>query len=179
MVKFIPNTDRTTLVKLFNAFGFKEGAEIGVANGDYSDVICRENPNVKLFCIDSWIKYDGYNDKAPDTFADSEQIAREKLSKYNCVFVKKFSMDALEDFEDESLDFVYIDANHSYKSVLEDITEWSKKVKKGGIVSGHDYDEIKPALEEYGKDYFVLGRNEKTEGERRKSSRSWFFIKGE
>ena len=48
-------------------------------------------------------------------------------------------MDAVKDFKDESLDFVYIDANHGYESTKEDIREWSKKVKKGGIVSGHDY----------------------------------------
>src|SRR6266496_4362330 len=42
-------------------------------------------------------------------------------------------------FNDNSLDFVFIDGNHSYDYVLEDITEWTKKVKPGGIIAGHDY----------------------------------------
>ena len=178
MVKFIPNMDRVTLAKMFSTFALT-GAEIGVANGDYSDAICQENPNVKLFCIDSWIKYEGYNDKAPDNFEESERMAKEKLAKYNCIFIKKFSMDAIKDFDDESLDFVYIDANHNFKYILEDITEWSKKVRKGGIVAGHDYDwgGIQQALESYKQNYFVLGRDEKIPGEIRESSRSWFYIK--
>jgi hypothetical protein len=57
----------------------------------------------------------------------------------NVHIVKKFSMDALEDFEDESLDFVYIDANHEWPYVTNDIYYWSQKVRSGGIVSGHDY----------------------------------------
>ncbi len=48
-------------------------------------------------------------------------------------------MDALEDFEDNSLDFVYIDGDHNFKHISEDIYEWTKKVRSGGIVSGHDY----------------------------------------
>ena len=42
-------------------------------------------------------------------------------------------------FNDGYLDFVFIDSNHDYKYVKEDIKEWSKKVRKGGIVSGHEY----------------------------------------
>jgi len=48
-------------------------------------------------------------------------------------------MDAVGDVADESLDFVFIDADHKYVSVCDDIREWSKKVRIGGIVSGHDY----------------------------------------
>ena len=48
-------------------------------------------------------------------------------------------MEALKDFNDNSLDFVFIDGNHTFEYVVEDIAQWSKKVKVGGIVSGHDY----------------------------------------
>ena len=48
-------------------------------------------------------------------------------------------MDAVKTFEDGSLDFVFIDGNHAFEYVTEDIAEWSKKVRKGGIISGHDY----------------------------------------
>jgi glycosyltransferase involved in cell wall biosynthesis len=48
-------------------------------------------------------------------------------------------MQAVTDFADESLDFVYIDGNHQLKYVVEDIVEWTKKIKKGGIIAGHDY----------------------------------------
>ena len=48
-------------------------------------------------------------------------------------------MAALDDFEDNSLDFVYIDANHFFGYVAMDLMQWSKKVRKGGIIAGHDY----------------------------------------
>ena len=63
-------------------------------------------------------------------------------------------MDAVKDFADRSLDFVYIDANHEPQFVEEDIREWSKKVKVGGIVSGHDYAlRLAKVVDEYIKDH--------------------------
>lgn len=52
-------------------------------------------------------------------------------------------MDAVQEFDNESLDFVYIDANHEFQAVTNDIAEWSKKVRVGGIVSGHDFTRYK------------------------------------
>jgi hypothetical protein len=49
------------------------------------------------------------------------------------------SQDALADVPDMSLDWVFIDGNHSYEYVKEDIPGWTSKVKLGGIVSGHDF----------------------------------------
>jgi predicted O-methyltransferase YrrM len=53
--------------------------------------------------------------------------------------------------EDKSLDFVYIDANHTYQAVKEDIRLWYPKVKSGGLIMGHDYL----------PDYFYEGKTEK------------------
>jgi predicted O-methyltransferase YrrM len=44
--------------------------------------------------------------------------------------------------EDKSLDFIYIDGNHQYSSVKEDIQVWYNKIKPGGIISGHDFNWI-------------------------------------
>ena len=103
-------------------------------------------------------------------------------------------MDAVNRFEDNSLDFVYIDANHTEPFVTQDITEWSKKVRPGGVVSGHDYysgskdnrgtrffDVIK-ATHKYTKDnnikpWFVLGLGERLPGLVKDRSRSWFWVK--
>jgi hypothetical protein len=57
----------------------------------------------------------------------------------NFKILKEYSCDAVNKFDDSSLDFVYIDANHTSAQVLDDITNWSKKVRLGGIVAGHDY----------------------------------------
>jgi predicted O-methyltransferase YrrM len=66
--------------------------------------------------------------------------AKKRLGKYPEVrIVREYSMDAVKKYPDESLDFVYIDANHAFPYVAEDIFYWEKKVRPGGIVSGHDY----------------------------------------
>jgi predicted O-methyltransferase YrrM len=119
--------NRLELVEYFRKLGFKYGAEVGVRYGRYSEILCQNIPGLKLLCIDIW--------RGRDTF----QTAKDRLSRYNTVLIQKSSMDAVKDIPDESLDFVFIDANHSYDSVKEDIREWTRKVRKGGIVSGHDY----------------------------------------
>jgi len=153
--------NRTELAQYFNELGFKTGAEIGVAQGFYSEVLCQQIPGVKLYCIDPWLHYQEYSDFAKEsTFRTMEQEARDRLGKYGCVIVKKFSSDAVKDFADESLDFVFIDGNHAYKYVKEDIELWTPKVRKGGIVSGHDYYKTKAgnvgvitAVDEYIKEH--------------------------
>ena len=133
-------SSRVELAKHFNRLGFKKGAEIGVASGDYSEILCQSIPDLKLFCIDSWEKYkDERRMQRAHQHATNYEFAKKRLAKYDTTVIKAFSMDAVKNFADGSLDFVYIDGNHAFDYVMEDIIEWSKKVRKGGIVSGHDY----------------------------------------
>jgi predicted O-methyltransferase YrrM len=119
-----------------------------------------------------------------------------RLARYNCEIIRKTSMDAVKDFVDNSLDFVYIDGNHKFEYVVNDLAEWSKKVRPGGIVSGHDW--IKMALSSTTKNndpievqaavrgfidayrirpLFILGTNAVVEGQLRDKVRSWFWVK--
>lgn len=136
----IPDIGRNGLAKLFHELGFKSGAEIGVLEGEYSEIICKANPEAKLYSIDPWVPHRGYTDfMRKETFEKAYAAAKARLAPYNCEIVKKFSLDAVKDFADESLDFVYIDGDHNFQNCTDDIAEWSKKVKYGGIISGHDY----------------------------------------
>jgi predicted O-methyltransferase YrrM len=132
--------NRTELARLFKTLGFKTGAEIGVACGKYSQRLCMEIPGLTIYCVDPWAKYIG-NRRAPsvERLEGHYMEARERLKGYKAIFMRELSMDAVKKIPDGSLDFVFIDGNHDYSYVLEDIREWSKKVKSGGIVSGHDY----------------------------------------
>ena len=137
----IPNTTRRALRLLFAELRFLKGVEIGVNRGSNAVKTIRVNPQLTLYCVDPWELYDGLND-FDDPIERKEAYARATwtLGQYDNVHViRKFSMDALKDFEDESLDFVYIDGNHEFPYVAEDIFYWSKKVKSGGLVAGHDY----------------------------------------
>ncbi len=134
----IHNINRTIMAQTLKELGFKVGVEVGVAQGWHAEILCRENPGVKLFAVDIWARYPGYNEYT-DRIDEYYRQAKERLAPYNCEFVKKFSADAARDFQDGSLDFVYIDGAHDFKNAAIDICEWSKKVRVGGIVFGHDY----------------------------------------
>jgi predicted O-methyltransferase YrrM len=56
--------------------------------------------------------------------------------------IKGHSQEVVSNYEDESLDFCFIDGSHEYEDVKKDIQAYLKKVKKGGILAGHDYDSI-------------------------------------
>ena len=129
--------NRTILAQVMGELRFKIGAEIGVAEGIYSKILFDNIPGLKLHAIDIWKNYPGYAElqNPEETYIE----AKKRLKNQDCNFIKKFSMDAVSDFADNSLDFVFIDGGHDFKNVACDISEWSKKVKPGGIVFGHDY----------------------------------------
>jgi hypothetical protein len=131
---------REGLAALFAELEFNWGAEIGVDQGLYSEVLCKANPNLELYGIDSWKAYKGYTDYTSQSHIDANHAdALKRLATYRCTIVQKFSMDAVKDFADQYFDFVYIDASHEFLHVTEDIFYWSRKVKPGGILAGHDY----------------------------------------
>lgn len=191
----IPNMGRDNMAKVFAELKFDKGAEVGVERGYYSEVLCRVNPNLHLYAIDPW-STSAYEDGIDAVDYDQSKYderyseAVHRLKPYNCTLVRKKSLDAAEDFEDESLDFVYIDANHDFVNFTNDLHTWKKKVRKGGIVSGHDYanfsykkfNHVKRALEAYAKSYrmipiFIVGSHNVEEGQARDKFRSWFWVK--
>ena len=130
-----------TLLALFRDLGFSKGAEIGVHKGRYSRYICDRVPGIELFCVDPWLAYDDYVEckKDQEGMNYCYETTVRRLASYNCNVIRASSLDAVKYFDDYSLDFVFIDGNHSFRYVIDDIEEWSKKVRVGGIVSGHDY----------------------------------------
>lgn len=186
----IPDVGRNNLARWLRELDFRVGVEVGVAAGEYSEILCYVNPQMKIYGVDPWIPYDGYTDYTKEsTFSVLFSDAKKRLSKYsNYEFIKELSMDAVKRFEDNSLDFVYIDANHDDPYITQDITEWFKKVKSGGIIVGHDYAriirgwDVIRAVQRYAKEnninpWFVLGLSAKISGMIRDDSRSWMFIK--
>jgi predicted O-methyltransferase YrrM len=188
----ILETNRTVMAQTLYELGYTVGAEIGVAKGDHALILCENNPNLRLYCVDIWETYKGYREYT-DRITKYYRVAQEILSPYDCVFVKKFSMDAVKDFADESLDFVYIDGAHDFKNVADDLCEWSKKVRPGGIVYGHDFkrsvgnyqNAVKDIVPAYCyqfniKPWFILGTQGKRDGTPYKEgTQSWMFVKDE
>lgn len=189
----IPNMGRDDLAELFAELDFKVGAEIGVERGVYTEILCKANPQAQIYGVDPWCAYSGYRDHVSQSKLERfYEGTRMRLVPYgNYELVRKFSMEALEDFEDGSLDFVYIDGNHTLPFIINDIIEWSMKIRKGGIVSGHDYRKSKKLATEnhvvYAVDcytqayrirpWFLIGRKDMIPGEVRDTARSWMWVK--
>ena len=122
------------------------GAEIGVKHGTYSQYLLTHWRGQKLFSIDP------YFESAVEVEADGRVVtqishdacyarAREKLAPFGArsTLLREASPQAAEHFRDGALDFCYIDALHQYEPVLLDMEAWFPKVKRGGILAGHDY----------------------------------------
>jgi hypothetical protein len=131
-------------------------AEIGVWRGDYSSAILERKPK-ELHLIDPWIHQDFEWVKwaKGQKVIDAYNHVKEKFSNEQRIFIhKKNSTDMF--FGKEYFDWVYIDADHSYASVLQDLKHWYPQVKKGGFLCGDDYgwsheltDGPKPAVDEF------------------------------
>lgn len=128
--------NRNHLAELYNELGFTKGAEIGVRRGRYSEILCKANPKLHLYCIDPWMCHE--NKYPQDKQDEIYDYAVERLAAYNTTIIRKTSMDALAEIKDDSIDFVFIDGNHHFDWVMMDLIHWTKKVKKGGIISVHD-----------------------------------------
>jgi len=99
-----------------------ESAELFAASGKFND----------MHCVDHWRNGDA--ERAFDRMRDRFLVIRKH---------KMLSVDAAGLFDDESFDFVYIDASHDYASVKADIAAWAPKVKRGGWIGGHDFNAAK------------------------------------
>jgi len=120
--------------------------EIGTWEGDFTVAILENTNCKKIYCIDPYKHF--YNNEYPDamnklTQAEFDEVynkTRKRLEKYGdrVEFIRKTSLEASYIFENESIDFVYIDGNHDFKYVDEDIRVWFPKVKSGGFLCGDD-----------------------------------------
>jgi len=126
----IPDCSRNALPQFFVEKGYKVGAEIGVFQGEFTEKFCQAG--LTMHAIDPWTGYAGAGrtEKVQGKQDINFEHAAARLSP---------SMAALEDFKNDSLDFVYIDGDHRFRYIAEDISEWFRKVKKGGAIAGHDY----------------------------------------
>jgi precorrin-6B methylase 2 len=144
---------------------FKEDStmcEIGCYAGESTIVFLESNKIKKLYAVDPWKS--GYDKNDSASFSDMYKVEKEFDKKIKPHKVVKLKMTFEEAFEQiPELDIVYIDGNHKYEYVLKDIINSLKKIKDGGIISGHDYGSKKhvgvtKAVDEiFGKPDIVFG----------------------
>ena len=184
MTKLLQINHREALGFWLNEMGLLGAvAEIGCARGTFASTVLSQWRGQTYYMIDPWLTQDkevyregqetqeGYN----GWYNDCKLLAeREK----RVVIIKDFSIPASAYFKPDTLDLAYIDANHSYVSVMADMDAWWPKVRIGGLMGGHDYAhnttgqswiEVQPAVDrwaqEHGKVFYVCPCS------------SWFIVK--
>ena len=128
---------------VLNKLGLKRGVEIGVAFGGHSEAILQNTNVTKLYAVDSYKHRPEYDDpmNLPQPVFDRlYQRTGERLGTFSDR-VAQIRLDSIEAAAqiDETLDFVYLDADHSETGVLADLCAWASKVRVGGVIAGHDY----------------------------------------
>ena len=191
--------ERPEMYKLFAELGFTVGLETGIEKGKNATVMYNNIPNLKLYGLDSYKQHPqasyvfhadrrNWNTEAINGWKDQ---CIERMKGRNYVAIEKFTEDAIHDIEDNSLDFVYLDADHSYDFTMQDIILWGRKLRKGGIMSGHDYfyekgkrrEKVKQAVDDYtnvhGIKFYITDEDHDAHASNLNGDYypSWFFVK--
>lgn len=157
LAHLVKSTDqRRVLIELVRRHGWRWGAEIGVLRGKTLFSLLDACPALNMMGVDQWRQLPLRSDLNAETYSDfdMEQLAADVASRAagyfpRCQIIRADSVEAAEDVEDGSLDFVFIDGDHTSAGVERDIRAWAPKVRMGGAVLGHDHHwaSVRPVLD--------------------------------
>ena len=121
------------------------GSFLGKSTSYMAVEIINSHKNIKFDCIDHWVGSEEHNDgtswefdfdvdKLYEKFLENIKPAKSAINP-----VRKPSLEAVKEYEDNSIDFIYIDASHDYDNVLADLRAWYPKLRTNGVIAGHDF----------------------------------------
>jgi len=133
------------------------GVEVGVQYGQHAAQILGNWPGV-LIAIDPWREQVDYSDIANVSQEEQDVIYRMAIGvlspwvfkERRCIVIRDFGLAQSARFS-RGFDFVYLDAMHDYRNVMDDLVAWTPLVKPGGILAGHDYLDGEMAFEGFGR----------------------------
>lgn len=155
-------TKRDDIGRLLNALGYARGVEVGVQYGKFARIIL-SNWGGHLTMVDAWREFprDQYVDLANvdelqhlRNMAWAVENVQQFVGRYE--IVRALSNHAADRHPDGSLDFAYLDADHSYAGVMKDLQAWRPKIRPGGMLCGHDYLDAKIEEGDFGVKSAVL-----------------------
>lgn len=138
-------TYQESIIQLITEHNYREIAEVGVFRGVFAREILARCQLSRYYMIDPWIPYGGEGAGYLQGITSGSWndiclgIYVEFLQYPECRIIRLDSIRASRLFAPQSLDLVFIDANHAYETVRQDIEAWLPIVRNGGIISGHDY----------------------------------------
>lgn len=139
-----------------------KGIEIGTCRGESTAYFLEKCPNIDLLTtIDPYKGYQDWNGEITQETVDRfMEVAKKNLKKYGkrVKMLRAESVAAADKFEDESVDFIFVDGDHSYDATLADCKAYYPKLKKGGIFCGHDYqtlEDVKRSIDDFRTEYKI------------------------
>lgn len=139
-----------------------KGIEIGTCRAESTYYFLDKCPNIDLLTtIDPYKGYQDWNGEiTQETVERFMAVAKKNLKKFGkrVVMLREESVNAADKFEDESVDFIFVDGDHSYDATLSDCMRYYPKLKKGGIFCGHDYqtlEDVKRSIDDFRTKYKI------------------------
>jgi predicted O-methyltransferase YrrM len=158
-----PNLYSSMVKRYDNAKFLEIGSWKGRSASFMAVEIHNSNKSIEFYCVDTWL---GSDEHKNDEIIKSNSLYSEFLKNIEPVKhiikpIRKSSLETVNDFKDETFDFIFIDAAHDYDNVSKDLEAWYPKLKIGGFFAGHDYGngwhEVERAVNEWvSKNNFIL-----------------------
>ena len=127
---------RVELARTMADMGLTKAVEVGCRYGASAKLWREHIPDLDITCIDPYRAYHRVSQERQDLIYAG---ACENAALYGFKLLRKASLDAVDDFEDGSLDAVNIDDDHTFDACVQGIIRWAHKVREGGLVMVHDY----------------------------------------
>ena len=157
----IPIKKRADIAHVLESESLRVGVELGVKKGEFSQEILSRWPSCsKYVLVDLWTPQVNYKDlanvdqKTHDSFLEK---SRENLRPFQnkLEVCRNYTSVCVHLYPDNFFDFVYVDARHDYKGVLQDLQLWWPKLKPGGVLGGHDYVTNDEGPKQSGQDWSI------------------------
>ena len=137
--------------------------ELGVFKGEFATELYKRLSPLQLLLVDIWCGESGSGDKDGYnhiTVKDMERVYIELVDKYKSLnevkLIRETTTNFLQSQVDSAFDMIYVDADHSYEAVTNDLQLSFKKLKNGGVLAGHDYiqySQIAAAVDNFCRQY--------------------------
>lgn len=139
-----------------------KGIEIGTCRAESTAYFLEKCPNIDLLTtIDPYKGYQDWNGEITQETVDRfMEVAKKNLKQYGkrVKMLREGSVAVAGTFKDESVDFIFVDGDHSYDATLADCEAYYPKLKKGGIFCGHDYqtiESVKRSIDDFRTKYKI------------------------
>ena len=149
------------LLEIIPKRGQVYGAEIGTLRAKSACILLYRRPELHMVLVDSWDDANETMQVIGQTGDETHRQAIENLEPFSdrVHVLRTTSVEAAAKLPDEGLDFIHIDADHYYASVIEDCRAWWPKIRQGGYLCGHDIDHpkwpewgVRQAVDEFSKE---------------------------